>query len=73
MSLAGGGDEADKTRWKASERVQARMKELGLQNEDALQSWFIRQMDAFLTSKGRRLIGWDEILQGGLAPVVGAV
>jgi hexosaminidase len=63
-----GGDEATKTRWKASPRLQARIKELGLQDEDALQSWFIRQMDAFLTAKGRRLIGWDEILQGGLAP-----
>ena len=63
-----GGDEAVKTRWKASPRVQARIKELGLKDEDALQSWFIRQMDAFLTSKGRRLVGWDEILQGGLAP-----
>jgi hexosaminidase len=63
-----GGDEAVKTRWKANPRVQARIADLGLKDEDALQSWFIRQMDAFLTSKGRRLIGWDEILQGGLAP-----
>jgi hexosaminidase len=63
-----GGDEAVKTRWKASLRVQARIKELGVADEDALQSWFIRQIDAFLTAKGRRLIGWDEILQGGLAP-----
>ncbi len=63
-----GGDEAAKARWKASARVQARMKELAVADEDALQSWFIHQIDAFLTSKGRRLIGWDEILQGGLAP-----
>jgi hexosaminidase len=63
-----GGDEAAKARWKASPRVQARMKGLGVTDEDALQSWFIRQIDAFLTAKGRRLIGWDEILQGGLAP-----
>jgi hexosaminidase len=63
-----GGDEADKTRWKASPRVQARIKELGLKNEDELQSWFIHQIDAFLTAKGRRLVGWDEILEGGLAP-----
>lgn len=63
-----GGDEAVKTRWKASARVQARIKELGVADEDALQSWFIRQIDAFLTAKGRRLVGWDEILQGGLAP-----
>jgi hexosaminidase len=63
-----GGDEAAKARWKSSARVQERMKELGIADEDALQSWFIRQMDDFLTSKGRRLIGWDEILDGGLAP-----
>jgi hexosaminidase len=63
-----GGDEAAKARWKASPEVQARIKELGVKDEDELQSWFIKQMDAFLTSKGRRLIGWDEILEGGLAP-----
>ena len=62
-----GGDEAVKTQWKANPRIQARMKELGVKSEEELQSWFIRQMDAFLTSKGRRLIGWDEILEGGLA------
>jgi hexosaminidase len=62
-----GGDEANKDKWKVNPRIQARIKELGLPNENALQSWFIRQMDAFLTSKGRRLIGWDEILEGGLA------
>ena len=63
-----GGDEADKTLWKASPEIQARIKELGLRNEDELQSWFIGQMDKFLTAHGRRLIGWDEILEGGLAP-----
>jgi hexosaminidase len=63
-----GGDEAEKTRWKASPAVQARIKALGLKDEDELQSWFVRQMDSFIASKGRRLIGWDEILQGGLAP-----
>jgi hexosaminidase len=62
-----GGDEADKTKWKASPEIQARIKELGLKDEHELQSWFIRQMDAFLTSHGRRLVGWDEILEGGLA------
>jgi hexosaminidase len=62
-----GGDEAVKTQWKESARIQARIAELGLKNEEELQSWFIRQMDAFLTGKGRRLIGWDEILEGGLA------
>ncbi|MBM3789241.1 MAG: beta-N-acetylhexosaminidase, partial [Acidobacteria bacterium] len=63
-----GGDEVPKKQWKESAGAQARMKELGLQNEEELQSWFIRRMDEFLTSKGRRLIGWDEILEGGLAP-----
>lgn len=62
-----GGDEAVKTQWKTNPKIQARIKELGLKDEDALQSWFIKQMDTFLTSKGRRLIGWDEILEGGLA------
>jgi beta-glucosidase len=63
-----GGDEAVKTQWKASAKIQARIKALGLANEEALQSWFIRQMDTFLAARGRRLIGWDEILDGGLAP-----
>jgi hexosaminidase len=63
-----GGDEADKAQWRTSSRIQARIRELGLDNEDALQSWFIRQMDTFLTARGRRLVGWDEILDGGLAP-----
>ena len=63
-----GGDEAPKTEWKASPRAQAMMHALGDTTEDQLQSWFTKQMDAFLTSKGRRLVGWDEILEGGLAP-----
>jgi len=63
-----GGDEATKEQWKASPVVQARIKELGLKDEDQMQSWFIKQMDTFLAQKGRRLIGWDEILEGGLAP-----
>jgi hexosaminidase len=63
-----GGDEAAKTKWAASPAIQARIKALGVGDEHGLQSWFIRQMDAFLTSHGRRLIGWDEILEGGLAP-----
>jgi hexosaminidase len=63
-----GGDEAVKTQWKASEEAQARIKELGLKNEEELQGYFTRRMDEFLTSRGRRLIGWDEILEGGLAP-----
>jgi hexosaminidase len=62
-----GGDEAEKTKWKASPRIQARIKELGLADENDLQSWFVRQMDVFLARQKRRLIGWDEILEGGLA------
>jgi hexosaminidase len=62
-----GGDEADKAKWKASPDIQSRIHELNLKDEDELQSWFVRQMDAFLTAHGRRLVGWDEILQGGLA------
>lgn len=63
-----GGDEAPKGQWKASERAQAKMKSLGLKNEEELQAWFISEMDRYLTSKGQRLIGWDEILEGYLAP-----
>eukprot|EP01088_Endostelium_zonatum_P015812 TRINITY_DN4027_c0_g1_i1.p1 TRINITY_DN4027_c0_g1~~TRINITY_DN4027_c0_g1_i1.p1 ORF type:complete len:536 (-),score=126.04 TRINITY_DN4027_c0_g1_i1:26-1633(-) len=62
-----GGDEAPKDQWKASALAQKRMKELGCKDEDELQSWFIKTMDKYLTSKGRVLIGWDEILEGGLA------
>lgn len=63
-----GGDEAAKGQWKSTAAVQARIRALGLKDEDELQSWFIRQMDDFLTAHGRRMIGWDEILEGGLAP-----
>ena len=63
-----GGDEAVKNQWKASEEVQAIIRDKGLKDEEELQSWFIEQMDTFLTERGRRLVGWDEILQGGLAP-----
>lgn len=63
-----GGDEAIKDEWKASAEVQARIHELGLKDEHELQSYVVRRMDAFLTAKGRRLVGWDEILEGGLAP-----
>ncbi|HQE81805.1 MAG TPA: beta-N-acetylhexosaminidase [Candidatus Hydrogenedentes bacterium] len=63
-----GGDECPKKQWKESPRVQERMRELGIETENAMQSWFIGRMDAFLTERGRRLIGWDEILEGGLAP-----
>ena len=63
-----GGDEAVKTQWKQSDEIQKMIRELGLDDEEQLQAWFIRQIDAYLTEQGRRLIGWDEILQGGLAP-----
>ncbi|MFE4262356.1 beta-N-acetylhexosaminidase [Streptomyces sp. NPDC056883] len=63
-----GGDECPKTQWKASGVAQARIAELGVDGEDGLQSWFIRHFDGWLAERGRRLIGWDEILEGGLAP-----
>lgn len=63
-----GGDECPKKQWKESPAAQARIQELGLKDEDELQSYIIRRMDAFLQSRGRRLLGWDEILEGGLAP-----
>jgi hexosaminidase len=62
-----GGDECPKDQWRASATAQARIKELGLKDEDELQSWIIRHFDAWLSARGRRLIGWDEILEGGLA------
>ncbi|SMF08711.1 beta-N-acetylhexosaminidase [Streptomyces sp. Amel2xC10] len=62
-----GGDECPKEQWRSSPAVQARIAELGLADEDALQSWFVRHFDTWLSARGRRLIGWDEILEGGLA------
>ncbi|MGW6460457.1 beta-N-acetylhexosaminidase [Streptomyces sp. NPDC055078] len=63
-----GGDECPKDQWKQSPAAQARIKELGVADEDGLQSWFMRHFDTWLAERGRRLIGWDEILEGGLAP-----
>lgn len=63
-----GGDEAVKDQWKASASTQARMRELGVANEEELQSWFIGRLEKRLNARDRRLIGWDEILEGGLAP-----
>ncbi|WP_421729265.1 family 20 glycosylhydrolase [Brevundimonas sp.] len=63
-----GGDEAVKDEWKASPSTQARMVQLGLHDEEELQSWFIAQLEKRLNARDRRLIGWDEILEGGLAP-----
>jgi hexosaminidase len=62
-----GGDEAVKDQWKASPVVQQRMRERGIADEQALQSYFVQRIGRFLAAKGRRLIGWDEILEGGLA------
>ena len=61
-----GGDEADKRHWKTCPKDQALMLEEGLASVDELQSYAIRQMDLYLQAKGRKLIGWDEILEGGL-------
>jgi hexosaminidase len=73
-----GGDEAPKIQWRDSPRAQRLIDALGIRDpgdsptsfksEDRLQSWFTTKMDAFLSSHGRRLVGWDEILEGGLAP-----
>ncbi|MCP4248860.1 MAG: family 20 glycosylhydrolase [bacterium] len=63
-----GGDECPKQRWKECTKCQARIKAEGLTDENALQSYFIRRMEEFLNAQGRRLVGWDEILEGGLAP-----
>ncbi len=61
-----GGDEAVKDQWRASPAIQAKIRALGLKDEDALQGWFVARIGKYLASKGRRLIGWDEILDGGV-------
>ena len=63
-----GGDEAGKQHWKTCPKCQQRMKDEGLAGVDELQSYMIRRIERFVNSKGRHIIGWDEILQGGLAP-----
>ncbi|GAB4418037.1 MAG: family 20 glycosylhydrolase [Bacteroidia bacterium] len=63
-----GGDEAPKARWEASAYCQDLMRREGLKNEMELQSYFIRRMERFINAHGRDIIGWDEILEGGLAP-----
>ncbi|RUL72744.1 glycoside hydrolase family 20 protein [Dyella choica] len=60
-----GGDEAPKDRWKACDACQALMREQGLKDEDGLQSYFIKHMQNYLADKGKTMIGWDEILEGG--------
>ena len=63
-----GGDEAPKDRWEACDHCQNLIKKEGLHDEHELQSYFISRMEKYLNSKGRQIIGWDEILEGGLAP-----
>ncbi|MBA4851110.1 family 20 glycosylhydrolase [Emticicia sp. BO119] len=63
-----GGDECPKTAWKQSKFCQDLMKKEGLKDEHELQSYFIKHFDKFLTSKGKKIIGWDEILEGGISP-----
>jgi hexosaminidase len=63
-----GGDEAPKLRWQNCAHCQALIKKEGLKDEHELQSYFIKRIETFLNSKGKRIIGWDEILEGGLAP-----
>ncbi|HEV7442908.1 MAG TPA: family 20 glycosylhydrolase, partial [Steroidobacteraceae bacterium] len=61
-----GGDEAVKDQWKASPAIQAQMKTLGIADEDAMQSWFMEQVGSYLAEHGRSMVGWDEILEGGV-------
>lgn len=63
-----GGDECPKTRWKSCEHCQQLMQEKGLKDEHELQSYFIQRIEKFVNANGRKIIGWDEILEGGLAP-----
>ena len=63
-----GGDECPKDAWKRSEFCQKLIKEKGLKDEHGLQSYFIQRIEKYINSKGRAIIGWDEILEGGLAP-----
>jgi len=63
-----GGDEAKKTHWKTCPKCQKRLTSEGLADEHELQSWFIQKMEKYILAKGKRIIGWDEILEGGLAP-----
>jgi len=63
-----GGDECPKTRWKTCPKCQNRIKTEGLKDEHELQSWFMQHMEKWLNTRGRSIIGWDEILEGGLAP-----
>ena len=63
-----GGDECPKTRWQKCPICKQKMKDEGLRSEHELQSYFVQRMEKFLNENGKKLIGWDEILEGGLAP-----
>jgi hexosaminidase len=63
-----GGDESPKTRWKVCQQCQKRIKDENLKDEHELQSYFIKRIEKYVNSKGKQIIGWDEILEGGLAP-----
>src|SRR5258708_3657036 len=63
-----GGDECPQTRWAACPKCQKTLKDLGLKDGHALQSYFVQRIEKYINSKGRNIIGWDEILEGGLAP-----
>lgn len=63
-----GGDECPKTNWESCPNCQSRIKKLGLKDEHELQSYFIQRIEKYVNSKGKSIIGWDEILEGGLAP-----
>ena len=63
-----GGDEAPKNRWKECPKCQQRINDENLKDEHELQSYFVKRMEKFINSKGKQIIGWDEILEGGLAP-----
>ena len=63
-----GGDEAPKAHWKTCPKCQKRILDEGLKDENELQSWFVKRIEKYLTKKGKRLIGWDEITEGGLSP-----
>lgn len=63
-----GGDECPKTRWQKCPDCKQKMKDEGLRSEHELQSYFVQRMEKFLNENGKKLIGWDEILEGGLAP-----
>ncbi|MEN0021958.1 MAG: beta-N-acetylhexosaminidase [Microbacterium sp.] len=67
-----GGDECPKTRWRDDPRTQERMRELGLDDEEQLQAWFVGRLEVHVRARGRRIFGWDEILEGGASGGFGA-